>query len=137
MNESLPLPLASLIKNADDCEWTYFTGEEGREDRLRWKILIGDGKSNTKGLTFGIFEVPQGQSLEPHYHVDHEIYYIQQGKGDMLIDKKITAVGSGSVIYIPGNVAHGIRNTSEQRLILMWMFPNDTWNEIKYQMVDQ
>ena len=127
----------SIIKNADDCEWTYIKGQEGRLDRLRWKTLIGDGQADTKALTFGVFEVPEGRFLDAHFHAEHEIYFIQQGVGSVLIDKEVTEVGPGSIVYIPGNAVHGIRNTGKERLTLIWAFPNDQLSEIEYHMVDQ
>ena len=41
--------LSAIVKNQVDTEWTYFSGQEGREDRLRWKTLIGDEESNHSG----------------------------------------------------------------------------------------
>jgi mannose-6-phosphate isomerase-like protein (cupin superfamily) len=132
-NEVIP----SIVKNAEDCEWTYFEGQEGRLDRLRWKILIGDDQSETKSLTYGIMELPEGRFLDAHFHADHEVYHVLEGVGVVLIDDEVTGIGPGSVVYIPGNATHGIRNTGKERLVMIWIFPNDKWNEVEYHMVDR
>ena len=131
------IPLSAVVKNVQDTEWTYIEGQEGREDRLRWKILIGDEDSNTEALTYGTFEIPEGRFLDAHFHADHEVYHILQGKGVVLINDDVKEIEPGSIVYIPGNTTHGIRNTGNEKLVLIWVFPNNKWSEVEYHFVDR
>lgn len=38
----------------------------------------------------------------------------------------------GMVVYIPENHLHGIENTGDVPLTLMWVFPTDTWADVEY-----
>ncbi len=129
--------LSAIVKNPHDTEWTYFNGQEGREDQLRWKTLIGDEESNTQGLTYGIMEMPQGTFVHAHFHADNEIFHILQGEGVVLINKDVIEVEPGSIFYIPGNTVHGIRNTSKEMLKVIWVFPSNKFSEIEYHLVDR
>ena len=129
--------LSAILKNPEDTEWTYFIGQEGREDSLRWKTLIGDDESNTQGLTYGIMEMPQGTFVHAHFHADNEVFHILKGEGVALIDKDVTEVGPGAIFYIPGNTVHGIRNTGQKMLKVIWVFPSNKFSEIEYHLVDR
>ena len=37
-----------------------------------------------------------------------------------------------SFVYIPKNVEHGLKNTGEKDLELLWIFPTDCWEEVEY-----
>ena len=82
----------------------------------------------------GICEVPPGARLDPHCHTQHEVYYVQHVSGDILLGEKIITVKPGSCIYVPGNLAHGIKNQGSSTLSLLWIFPTDTWSEVEYHM---
>jgi quercetin dioxygenase-like cupin family protein len=44
------------------------------------------------------------------------------------------AVKAGSVVYIPGNESHGVRNASaSQPLVWLYVFAADDFGEVKYQ----
>ena len=110
-------------------------------DVIRWKTFLGgnyvetkNSDNKTRAITMGVCEVPPGAKLDAHYHAEHEVYYVQHGSGDVLLGKKIIAVEPGSCIYVPGNLTHGIRNQGETTLTLLWIFPTDTWSEVKYHM---
>ena len=129
--------ISHFVKNVSDYEWDYIHGQEGRDDVLRWKTLVGNRETRTEGLTFGIFEVPPGVTLAPHYHKQHEIYYVQSGEGEVLLNEDIMTVKPGSVIFIPGDMTHALRNVGKETISLMWIFPTDKWADVKYHMLDQ
>ena len=41
-------------------------------------------------------------------------------------------VRAGSAIFIPGDTDHGARNTGAELLRLLYAFPADSFDEIKY-----
>ncbi len=125
-----------FISHDSQYSWEYLPGQEGREDVLRWKTLISGDVTPTEGLVMGICEVPAGVTLNLHRHLPQEIYYVTEGSGEVQVDSEIQNVEQGSVIYVPGNAVHGIRNNSSETLCLMWIFPADVWRDIEYHMVD-
>jgi len=138
MNSDPPLP-RKVQEN--DVAWEYIKGEEGRTDVIRWKTFLGGNNvdaentdSHTRSITMGVCEVPPGAKLDAHYHAEHEVYYVQNGSGKVLLGKKTITVEPGSCIFVPGDLTHGIKNQGEYTLTLLWIFPTDTWSEVKYHM---
>ena len=43
-------------------------------------------------------------------------------------------VSPGTVVYVPENLTHGIRNAGSQTLTLLWFFPVNRWSDVKYHM---
>lgn len=120
-----------LISHEDDYAWSYLTDTPGQTD-IRWRTFTGGTEANTKKVTFGTCEVPPGGRLRPHFHAEVEAYYVTAGSGEVLLDEDIVTVQPGSVLYIPGDLVHGIRNKGTETLSLLWIFPVDRWNEVTY-----
>jgi len=36
------------------------------------------------------------------------------------------------VVYHPGDSVHGVRNRGGERVVIVWMFPIDTYDEVEY-----
>jgi quercetin dioxygenase-like cupin family protein len=134
MNTSLISPLVSHI---DDYEWDYLPGEKGKSGAVRWKTLIGNQSNDTRGISFGVFEMPPGTRLDSHYHAEHEVYYVYQGEGEVLLDEEVVAVKTGSVLFVPGNLIHGIKNSSNDTIGLIWVIPSDKWVDVEYHMLER
>lgn len=110
----------------------YNPGEEGRDDVIRWRTLLSGERTPTRGISMGTLELPPGSSLDAHHHAPLEVYFVTDGSGTLLIGDDQRAVCAGDVVYIPGNHVHGIKNTGDELLKLVWVFPTDTWPEIEY-----
>ena len=125
---------ANRVSHESDHDWEYIPGQESLTSALRWKIFSGGSDSPSDGITFGVFEVPTGHTLDPHHHKPAEAYYVLEGEGELLMDGQIRNIGQGSVVYIKGDEIHGIRNNSGSLLKLIWVFPSDSYDEIEYHM---
>ena len=67
------------------------------------------------------------------YHKEQEIYIITQGDAELLTGANSShAVTAGDTIYIPENSWHGIKNVSQSVVEFVWIFPTDTWQEVRY-----
>lgn len=119
-----------------DVDWSFLTDTPGPLD-IRWKTFTGGPDSPTNGITFGICEVPPGGRLRPHHHAEAEVYYVTAGTAEVLFDHEIVDVRPGSVLFVPGDLVHGIRNRGTETLSLMWIFPVDRWNEVTYHGADR
>lgn len=100
---------------------------------VKWKTLISQPITNSHTLTSGIAECPPSTGhLCKHRHAQAEIYYIVEGEGEMSIDGHKTNVAKGTVVYIPGNSEHGIVNVGSGVLKWFYVFPTDSFGDIKY-----
>lgn len=100
---------------------------------VKWKTLVSRPKTSSAGLTSGIAECPPSTGhLCRHRHSQAEIYYIVAGTGEMSIDGVTSIVEKGAVVYIPGNSEHGIVNVGEGTLKWFYVFPTDSFEDIKY-----
>jgi len=122
----------AYTRNESEYPWEYESGEEGRNDVIRWRTLLSGDRTPTHSISMGTLELPSGSSLEAHRHAPPEVYFVTEGTGTLLIGAEQRIVGAGDVVFIPGNRVHGIRNTSVEMLKLVWMFPTRTWPEIEY-----
>ncbi|MFV1978104.1 MAG: cupin domain-containing protein [Myxococcota bacterium] len=118
--------------NECDVHFEYEPGEEGRDDVIRWRTLVSGDRTPTRAISMGTLELPPGSSLDAHHHEPPEVYFLTQGTGTLLLDAEERPVGAGDVVYIPGSCVHGLKNTGDSLLKLVWIFPTDTWPEIEY-----
>ena len=118
-----------VTRHVRDCDWNQ------RADRgdLRWKFLVDSTEMASHGLSVGIIQVPVGGELSLHHHQPQEIYIVRAGQGLLLRAGGGTEeLHKDSVVYIPQNEKHGLRNTGDVALEVLWMFPTDCWEEIEY-----
>ena len=108
--------------------WEYQNNFPG----LRYKLLVDSTKINNQGMPMGILELEPGAELPLHHHSPQEIYIIKKGSGLLLGGKKDRKVSSDTIIYIPKNEKHGLRNNGFVTLSFYWFFPTDCWKEVEY-----
>lgn len=108
--------------------------EETSKGICSWKTLISAPQTATTALTAGIATLPprEGQ-LCPHRHSHAEIYHIISGRGIMQIDGVEQEVSAGSVVYIPGDAEHGIRNESDEEMKWLYVFGADSFGDVVYR----
>ena len=100
---------------------------------LRWQFSVNAGTTRSKGLSCGYLQVDPDAELPLHFHEEQEIYMITRGHAELLTDAANSrAVTAGDTIYIPENSWHGIKNTSHSLVEFIWIFPTDTWQEVRY-----
>ena len=128
--KSVILSPTAILKQPDE---TF--SEPGYGTGLTWKTLISSSKTPTDTLTSGIATcAPRSGFLCVHQHRQAELYHIIQGEGIVEVDGLEHRVEKGSVVFIPGNAEHGIRNSSEtDELVWLYVFAADDFSEVKYR----
>ena len=53
-------------------------------------------------------------------------------EGLLLSSLNTKKVCKDSFVYIPKNFEHGLKNTGNEDLELLWIFPTDCWEEVEY-----
>ena len=100
---------------------------------LRWQFSVNAGITHSNGLSCGYLQVDPGAELRLHYHKEQEIYIITRGQAELLNGSNDSrAVTTGDTIYIPENSWHGIKNLSHSMVEFIWIFPTNTWQEVRY-----
>ena len=100
---------------------------------IRWQFSVNAGTTVSNGLSCGYLQVDPDAELPLHYHKEQEIYVITQGNAELLTGATSSReVTTGDTIYIPENSWHGIKNLSHSMVEFIWIFPTDTWQEVRY-----
>ncbi len=83
---------------------------------LEW---ISHRNSRAKKQSLAVITIPQGTTVETHYHkLTEEVYFIMSGKGIMLLNGEKEVVTEGdSIVILPGE-KHGIENPYDVPLIM-------------------
>jgi len=89
--------------------------EFSKEDFIR-KPLV-----QSKGIVCDFVCFEPGQAADMHKHpVQDEIFYVVDGEGVITFeDRNDISVKTGSVVFIPSGLVHGVKTTDSERLILM------------------
>jgi len=96
-----------VIKPADHAEW--------RADKMGKSTLF---ESPRLLVGLNAFEPGQSHALHAHAGMD-KLYYVVEGEGLFLLEGSELPMRAGDALVAPEGVAHGIRNTSRARLLVM------------------
>lgn len=84
-------------------------------DKMKKNPLLG-----TERFICDLYCFEPGQSQLPHTHDGQDkVYYVVQGKGLFRVGDMEKELGPGEVALAPSGQNHGVRNTGEQRLVLL------------------
>jgi quercetin dioxygenase-like cupin family protein len=64
------------------------------------------------------FEPGQSHALHSHAGLD-KMYYVLEGAGVFLLDGRELPMRAGDLLVAPDGVAHGVRNSSQERLLIL------------------
>ncbi len=64
------------------------------------------------------FEPGQEHALHAHENQD-KVYHVLEGSGLFLLEDREIEMDAGSMLVAPGGVPHGVRNTSDARLVVL------------------
>ncbi len=87
------------------------------------RVLIGkeDGAPN---FCMRMFEVDEGGYTPRHSHEwEHEIF-IHSGLGELFSNSEWIPVSKGSMVFIPGNEEHQIKNSGTEPLVFICLIPS-------------
>ena len=64
------------------------------------------------------FEPGQTQKVHAHTGSD-KLYYVVEGEGEFQVGEEKRVLSQGELLYVPENIAHGVVNTGEGRLVVL------------------
>jgi mannose-6-phosphate isomerase-like protein (cupin superfamily) len=66
-----------------------------------------------------VARLASGKLLESHRDPMEEIYFIQEGEGEMTVDEETRAVKPGDAIWIPTGASHALLNTGKREIVIL------------------
>ena len=120
-----------FVKNLESIsnqEWSTSDKYPG----VRWKFLIDSDYTKSSGLSLGFAEIDPGGDLILHYHSPDEIYVVTDGVGTLNKSGELEEIKKGDVVFIARNEKHALKNNGNEVLKFYWIFPTDSFSEVKY-----
>jgi len=99
----------------------FETAPVGKGVRLRWVIGPKDGAPR---YAMRVFEVDPGGEIPLHQHWYEQEMYVLEGQGVAGDGQRQQAIGPGSVIYVPPDHPHELRNTGNSVLRFICVIPH-------------
>lgn len=99
---------------------------------LLWKTLASGGEDDENALSLGLARIPPAETLRRHSHEQTEIYLILEGSGMVEVEGERHDVEPGSSVFVPGGASHCCENTGERDLLLAYVFPTRSIDEVEY-----
>jgi mannose-6-phosphate isomerase-like protein (cupin superfamily) len=99
---------------------------------VTWQTLISGEKTISNGLILGVATFPPHGILHLHRHTPPEFYFCLTGSGIVTLDGIEHQIMSGSAIFIPSNVEHGVVAGAEG-LTFAYGFGEDAFSAIEYR----
>ena len=84
------------------------------------KVDVVPGQHLFVGLN--CFEPGQAQSIHVHAGTD-KFYLVLSGKARMVVGDQEREVGSGTLVWAPAGLPHGVKETTERTVMLVAMAP--------------
>ena len=71
-------------------------------------------------LMLGLNCLSPGQEQHPHVHGGQDkFYFVVEGEGRFVVGDETRTAGPGHAVWAPAGVAHGVRNDTSERLVLL------------------
>jgi len=86
-------------------------------------IKISKTKDAVEGISFCIEEMAPGRKMRVHKHLNNdEIIFIHKGEGTLTLDEELINVKTGDVVYVPRGIWHGLDNTGNDSLSMVFQY---------------
>ena len=99
-------------------DYTYF-GDLFREFDLPAKGILSRVLHKDDRLNITAFGFSAGEELSTHSAPTPAVLYFLEGEGVVQLGDDTRPVRSGSFVFMPANLPHGIRATSPLRMLLV------------------
>ena len=106
-----------------------YLAQPGQQQQLEWidggnLAIMLDGAATDGQLMMGRFDVAIGEAPPYHKHTrEDEVFMLIKGTALVWSDDQETELSEGGIVYLPKNVPHGYRITSDTADLLMMCTP--------------
>jgi quercetin dioxygenase-like cupin family protein len=99
---------------------THFASEAAKGIAAR--VVIGKSVA-ANNFCMRVFEIAPGGHTPKHSHDwEHEMF-IHAGEGEVYGNERWNPIASGTVVFMPGNEEHQLRNTGKELLVVVCVIP--------------
>ena len=122
------LPKFSFAASADKDKGIIVHADEGvhivtGRGKVQMNIKISRVKDGVNNISFCTENIIPGRKLRIHKHLDNdELIFIHRGEGTFTLDEDTTQVKTGTVIFVPRGVWHGLENTGKEDLVMVFQY---------------
>ena len=82
-------------------------------------LLLTQGDAGSENLSITWVEGEPESEQYRHSHDTEQVYVIVAGKGIIHVDGEERDVGVGTLVFVPRNAAHSIRNHGSEKLVFV------------------
>ncbi|MDA1001259.1 MAG: cupin domain-containing protein [bacterium] len=103
-----------------------------------WRILVDEKNAGSRFMSMGNQDIPVGTSIPVHIHEkEEEILFFHEGEAELEIDGNIYPVKAGMSCFLPAKVPHGLKNTGDTPLKMLWFFAPAGYEKVFREMASQ
>ena len=86
-------------------------------------IKISKVKNGIDGISFCTEDMTPGRKMRVHKHLNNEeLIFIHKGQGALTLDEQLVEVKTGDVVFVPRNTWHGLDNTGDENLLMVFQY---------------
>ena len=86
-------------------------------------IKISKAKHGVDNISFCTEDIIPGRKLRIHKHLNNdELIFINQGEGTLTLDEQSIEVKTGTVVFVPRGVWHGLENTGKENIRMVFQY---------------
>ena len=117
--------LAQPFRNKD--EGIVVHEDEGIHILTRRKvpitIKISQAKHGVNGISFCVEQMEPGSKMRIHKHLNNdELIFINKGEGILTLGEQSIEVKTGTVVFVPRGVWHGLENTGKENIRMVFQY---------------
>jgi quercetin dioxygenase-like cupin family protein len=88
----------------------------------RVTIKVDPRNTHSTRMSMGTQHIEVGSSIPVHLHdAQDEILYVHAGRGTASVGDEQSPVEAGATVFIPRGVWHGVENTGDEALQVVWV----------------
>ena len=86
-------------------------------------IKISKKKHGVDNISFCTEDIIPGRKLRIHKHLNNdELIFIHKGEGTFTLDEQSIEVKTGTVVFVPRGVWHGLENTGKENIRMVFQY---------------
>jgi mannose-6-phosphate isomerase-like protein (cupin superfamily) len=86
-------------------------------------IKISKTKHGVDNISFCTEDIIPGRKLRIHKHLNNdELIFIHKGEGTFTLDEQSIEVKTGTVVFVPRGVWHGLENTGKENIRMVFQY---------------
>jgi quercetin dioxygenase-like cupin family protein len=120
-----------------------YLAQPDQQQQLEWLdggtlAMLLDGKATDGQLMVGRFDVSRGEAPPYHLHTrEDEVFMLIKGTALVWHDDQETELAEGGIVFLPKNIPHAYRITSERADLLMINTPAGIEGMFRYSGRDR